>query len=412
MIDASARIVIVGAGHGGTAAAALLRQHGFTGQIMVLGAEQHTPYQRPPLSKTYLLEESNAPTPLRPAEFYRDQQIELRLTTSVTELNARNRTLRLDDGTVLGYDVAFLATGALPRTLPIPGAGLNEVHTLRTFDDALALRGSLRSGARLVVVGGGYIGLELSAMARRVGVSVTVLEMADRVLGRSAGVFLAQWLSEHHRAQGTEIAVGTSVERFVEDGDGCGRVAGVVLTDGRRLPCDVALVGAGSEPRDELARSAGLLCDGGIVVDAHGRTSDQNVFAIGDVTRRPLKRHPGRYRLESIPSAGEQAKHAVAAILGLPEPKPEVPWFWSDQGHLKIQIAGLPAFGERAVLRGDSASERFAVFHLDRADRLVAVETVNSTAEFMAGKKLIGAAAALDPDRIADVAVPLQELSR
>ncbi len=409
MTDDSTRVVIVGAGHGGTASAALLRQHGFTGEVILLGAEPHSPYQRPPLSKTYLLEESAAPAPLRPPDFYRDQRIDLRLNTVVAGLDPAERTLLLGDGSALRYTAAILATGARPRALPIPGADLGGVHTLRTFDDALALRRILRPGARLVIVGGGYIGLEMSAMARRLGVAVTLLEKAERVLGRSAGAFLAQWLTEHHSAQGTDIAVGTSVERFVEGDDG--RVAEVVLTDGRQLPCDAALVGAGSEPRDELARRAGITCDGGIVVDHHGRTSDPHVYAIGDATRRPVCRYPGAHRLESIPSAGEQAKQAVAEILGLPAPKPEVPWFWSDQGSLKLQIAGLPGLGEKAVLRGDPARDSFAVFHLDGADRLVAVEALNATPAFMAGKKLIGSASTLDADRIADPTSALRELA-
>jgi len=410
MIDDSTRVAVIGAGHGGTAAVALLRQHGFAGSVTLFGAERHLPYHRPPLSKTSPESGSGSPDPLRPAGFYPDQRIDLRLDSPVLALDPVAARLRLGDGSEIPYDVAVLATGARARRLPVPGADLPGVHTLRTLDDACLLRGGLRPGRRLVVVGGGYIGLEVAAMARRIGVAVTVLEAATRVLGRSAGPDLAAWLTERHRRQGTDVVLGAAVERFVPGPDG--RVAGVGLADGGEVPCDLVLVGIGAQPCDELARAAGLRCDDGVIVDERGRTSAPGVYAIGDMTRRPLPPYRGLHRLESIPSAGEQAKQAVTDLLGLPAPRPEVPWFWSDQFDLKLKIAGLPALAEKSVLRGGPTDEhRFAAFHLDGAGRVVAAETVNAGGEFMVAKKWIAEGTVVDPDGLADTARPLRTLA-
>lgn len=408
MIDDSTRVAVVGAGHGGTAAAALLRQHGFTGPLTLLGAERHVPYHRPPLSKSAQGSGSGPPDPLRPAGFYPDQRIELRLDAPVRALDPVAHLLHLGDGSALPYDVAILATGARPRPLLVPGAELPGVHFLRTLDDARRLGDDLGPRRRLVVVGGGYIGLEVASTARRLGALVTVLEAGERVLGRSAGLAIAAWLTDRHRAQGTCITLGAAVDRFEAGADG--RVATVGLADGSVLPCDVALVGVGAQPCDELARAAGLRCDNGVVVDDRARTSAAGVHAIGDMTRRPLPPYPGRHRLESIPSAGEQAKQAVADLLRLPAPKPEVPWFWSDQFDLKLKIAGLPALAEKSVVRGDPDDDRFAVFHLDGAGRVVSVETVNAGGEFMAGKKWIADGIVVDPDGLADPSTSLRTL--
>jgi 3-phenylpropionate/trans-cinnamate dioxygenase ferredoxin reductase subunit len=400
MIDDSAKVAVVGAGHGGTTVAALLRQHGFSGPVILLGAEPHLPYHRPPLSKTA----GGAHEPLRPEAFYAEQQITLRLGTAVQALDGP--TLVLGDGSRVESDTVVLALGARSRRLRVPGADLAGVHTLRSVDDARGLAAELGPGRRLVVVGAGYIGLEVASTARRLGVETTVVEVADRVLGRSAGTELADWLTARHRAQGTRILGGAAVEEFTAGPDG--RVKAVRLADGRELSCDLALIGVGAEPCDELAREAGLDCDGGVLVDERGRTSSPSVWAVGDMTRRPLAGRSGRFRLESIPSAGEQAKQVVADLLGRPAPAPEVPWFWSDQFGLKLKIAGLVGLGETTVVRGDVDDGRFAVFHLDGADRVVAVETVNAPGEFMAGKKWIAEGAVADPGTLADASAPLR----
>jgi 3-phenylpropionate/trans-cinnamate dioxygenase ferredoxin reductase subunit len=404
MIDDASRVVIVGAGHGGTAVAALLRQGGFTGRITVFGAERHLPYHRPPLSKTGT---QDGPELLRPAGFYADQDIELRLDSTVAALEPAAAQLVLDDGERIGYDVAVLATGAQARRLRVTGAGLEGIHTLRTLDDAAGLRADLGPGRHVVIVGGGYVGLEIAAVARQRCSEVTVLEGGDRLLGRSAGPDIAAWLQREHGSRGTRVSCGVAVTGFRAGPDG--RVASVHTTEGD-VTCDLVLLGVGAEPRDELARTAGLHCHDGVMVDEHARTSAPGVYAVGDLTRRPLPPHPGLFRLESIPSAGEQAKQAVAHILGAPAPRPEVPWFWSDQFQLKLQIAGLPSLAAESVVRGDRAEGRFAVYHLDPERRLVSVEAVNAPGDFMAGKRWIGERRRLDATALADAGIPLREL--
>jgi 3-phenylpropionate/trans-cinnamate dioxygenase ferredoxin reductase subunit len=402
------RIVIIGAGHGGANAAALLRQHGYDGEVVLVGDEPTWPYQRPPLSKDYLKGAmSDDDLLIKPKDFYADQDVDVRLGGAVRAIDTSARTVTLEGGESLGYDGLVLATGAAPRRLPVEGADLEGVHYLRNHDDALRLAAETVPGARLAIVGGGYVGLEVAASARHLGASAVVLEREQRALARVAGEDLAGFLVGHHAERGTEIHTGADVVRL-EGADG--RVCAVVLGDGTRFSCDAVLVGVGAIPRTELAEAAGIACDGGILVDGSGRTSAEGVYAIGDVTRRPLDHFPGHHRLESIPSAVEQAKQVVAHLLGAPAKPHDVPWFWSDQYDLKIKIAGLVGFGDRAVLRGDPLSAKFAVFHLC-GDAVVAVETVNSSPEFMLAKKLIASSAHVDAKRLADPTVPLRELA-
>lgn len=403
MIREPGRIVVVGAGHAGATVAGLLRQGGFGGELLLLGAETDLPYQRPPLSKKFMsgaLEHW-----LRPAEFYREQRISLRLGEHVVALDRAARQLRTAAGESIGYDVLVLAPGARPRTLPVPGAGLDGVLELRTLADARVLRKYLLDGSGLAVVGGGYVGLEAAAVARAHGAEVTVLERESRVLARSASERFAGFLAERHRARGTRIVTGAEV---VELTGRDGRVDGVLLADGIRIACGAVLVGAGVMPRDELAAEAGLSCDNGIVVDGCARTADPAVFAVGDATRRPVPGVGGTLRLESIPSATEQARQACAAILGGAPPPPEVPWFWSEQLGLKVQIAGLVGGARESVLRGDPAGGRFALFH--HTDRTVtAVESVGAPAEFTAGRRLIRSRIRIDPARLADTGTRLSD---
>ncbi len=406
MIDETARVAVVGAGHGGATVAALLRQSGFAGAIAIYGAEPHLPYQRPPLSKAGV---HHGPDLLRPAVFYNDQNIELCLRVPAHALDAAGSKLELADGRHVGYDVAVLAAGARPRRMLVAGAGLKGVHTLRTIDDAQALRGELGPGRRLVIIGGGYIGLEIAAVARERGAEVVILEGSDRILNRSAGPDIAKWISNEHQSRGTRISTRVAVTGFGAGSEGS--VTAVHTIDGD-VPCDLVLLGIGAEPCEELARDAGLLCDGGVVVDTRARTSADGVYAVGDMTRRPVPPYPGLYRLESIPSTGEQAKQAVSDILGKSAPRPEVPWFWSDQFHLKLQIAGLPALAEASVVRGDPALGRFAVYHFAADQRVLAVEAVNAPNDFMAGKKWIAARVSVDVDAVADATRSLRTLVR
>lgn len=400
-------VAVVGAGHGGTAVAALLRQHGFQGRVTLLGAEAHHPYQRPPLSKVHQKGLEIEAELLRPEKFFLDQDIDLRLGAQVNKIDRRNACLSLADGDDVPYDRLVLATGARARRPAIPGVDLPQVLTLRTLDDAQWLHHSLGPGIRVAIVGAGYIGLEVAAVARESGAIVTILEGSDRVLGRSAGADVAEWLTERHRSCGTEVVLGAQVRGFAADAQG--NLTSVKLRD-REIACDLAVLGVGAEPRVEIAVEAGFATEQGITVDSSARTRVPNVYAVGDATLRPLPLYGGLFRLESIPSTTEQARQVVAHVMGLEAPKAEVPWFWSDQFDLKLQIAGIPSQGVKAVVRGETDSGRFAVYHLDEHDRLAAVEAVNASSDFAAGKRLISTRSALSPGDLNDRNIPLKDL--
>ncbi|CAN7283913.1 NAD(P)/FAD-dependent oxidoreductase [Brevundimonas sp. LjRoot202] len=398
------RVVIIGAGHAGGTAAALLRQYGFEGPILLAGEEGAAPYQRPPLSKAWLKGETDLEgLLLRPESFYAEHDIELRTGVTATAVDPAARTVSFADGTMERYDALILATGSTARKLALPGADRPDLLELRTLADAEKLKAALGPGRRLAVVGGGYVGLEAAASARALGAAAVVIERMDRVLARVASQTLSDFFTRYHRDHGVEVLTSAEVTGF-EDG-------GVRLGDGRLVEADVILVGVGAQACGRLAASAGLACENGVVVDETARTSDPAIWAIGDVTFRPIPVHGGRrHRLESVPNALEQAKQAAAAIAGRPAPAPEVPWFWSDQYDVKLQIAGLPDGADRQVLRGDPAAAAFAVFHL-AGDRIVCVEAVNAPAEFMAGRQMIGRATAVDADRLADMGVSMKAVA-
>jgi 3-phenylpropionate/trans-cinnamate dioxygenase ferredoxin reductase subunit len=397
---------VVGAGHAGGTLVSLLRQHDHAGRLVLLGAEPHPPYHRPPLSKKFFSDDYEHL--LRPIDFYRTQDIDIHLSTEVTRIDRAAKAVLTDGGDVIAYTHLVLATGAAARPLLVPGADLDGVLSLRTLDDAITLRKNMTSARRLAIIGGGYIGLEVAAEAMaHGGVSVTVVEREARILARVASPEFSAVMHDQHANRGTEILTHTDVIGFV--GDRHGTVCAVQLANGSEIACDAALVGVGAVPRDDLARAAGIDCDGGILVDEAARTSDPSIFAIGDVTRRPLAGEPARIRLESIPSAVEQAKQAAAAITGTPAPAAEVPWFWSDQFDLQLKIAGIVRPCRPAIMRGDPATGKFALFHLTDEDTLAAVETSNSAAMFMAGKKLIGSETRLDPVLLADQSVDIRK---
>jgi 3-phenylpropionate/trans-cinnamate dioxygenase ferredoxin reductase subunit len=401
--------VVVGAGHAGGTLVALLRQQSHTGQITLLGAEPHPPYHRPPLSKKYFSDDYEQL--LRPIDFYRGQNIDVQLSKTVTLIDRAARRVVTSDRDTFSYDHLVLATGAAARPLAVPGCTLGGILSLRTLDDAIELRKTMAAARRLVIIGGGYVGLEVAAEAVAHGhVHVTVVEREDRILARVASAEFSQLIHQQHARRGTDILTGTDVVGFV--GDRHDVVRAVQLSDGRELECDAALIGVGAIPRDELARDCGIDCDGGIFVDEFARTSDPSIFAIGDVTMRPLAGHPHRVRLESIPSAVEQAKQAAAAITGAPAPKSEVAWFWSDQFDLQLKIAGLVRPTRPAIVRGDTDSGKFALFHLGADDHLAAVETSNAAALFMAGKKMIGNNSLVDAAMLADAAVDVRQCVR
>jgi len=381
-------VVIIGAGHAGGSCAASLRRAGYPGQITLVGAETHLPYQRPPLSKAWLSgepETGKAKLDLRPAAWYEKNQIGTRLGTRVTQIDRSRKRVLLTDGEVLGYDNLVLATGATPRRLRLPGAELPGVVVLRDRTDATVLRARLAEGRRLVVIGGGYLGLEAAATARLLGATVDVVEQADRLLARVASEPVAEAVALRHRAHGVTLHLGAQTRRIVGDD----HVQGVELGTGEVLPCDTVLMAVGAAPDITLAHAAELECRDGIVVDERCSTSDPAVFAIGDVTVRPIPGGQAR-RVESVGNAVEQAEQVAAALCGLPTPDPVVPWFWSDQYGQSVQIAGIAGPSDEQILHGHPGDDRFAVFHV-RDGRLTSVEAVNSPRDVMAGKRWITA---------------------
>lgn len=402
------KVLIIGAGHAGGSAAAFLRQYGHEGPIVLAGQEPAAPYQRPPLSKAWLKGEAGLEDLLlRPESFYVEQDIDLRTGATATGIDAGAKTVTFADGTIEAYDVLILATGSTARRLAIPGADRPGLLELRTLAHAEALKAALGPDRKLVIVGGGYVGLEAAASARALGADAVIIERMDRVLARVASHVLSDFFTGYHRRHGVEVLTSAEVTGF-ED-------AGVRLADGSLVEGDAVLVGVGGLACDALARAAGLACDNGVVVDEAARTSDPSVYAIGDMTFRPIPAHGAlRHRLESVPNALEQAKQAAAAIVGRAAPAPEVPWFWSDQYDLKLQIAGLPEGADRRVVRGEPDFEAeapsFAVFHL-AGDRIVCVEAVNAPAEFMAGRQMIGRQTPVDPAKLADRSVSMKEVA-
>ncbi|ACG76628.1 ferredoxin reductase [Phenylobacterium zucineum HLK1] len=408
MSDATAHVVILGAGHAGGTAAALLRQYGHEGPITLVGEEPIPPYQRPPLSKAWLKGEADADSlALKPLEFYAEHGIDFRPGVKAVQLKRSDRTVVLSDGSTLAYDVLIIATGARPIALPIPGADLAGVMFLRTAADAEQLKAAVGPGKRLAVVGGGYIGLEVAASGRALGAEVTVLEREPRLLARVACPELSTFFREYHEKHGVTFELGCSVTGF--EGE-AGRVTGVTLADGRTIACDAAVVGVGAAPNDEIAADAGLETARGVVVDLDARTSDPAVFAIGDVAHRPMPIYDRMFRMESVPNALEQAKQAAAAITGRPRPPGECPWQWSDQYDLKLQIAGYPFDADQIVVRGDPATAKFAVFHL-KGSQVQAVEAINAPPEFMMGKQLIANRKPVDPARLADPTISMKEVA-
>jgi 3-phenylpropionate/trans-cinnamate dioxygenase ferredoxin reductase component len=405
----SRHIVIAGAGHAGGSAAAMLRQLGWQGAITLIGEEPVPPYQRPPLSKAWLKGEATAESlALRPARFYPDATIDLRLATRVTAIDRAAKTVTLSDGGTLEYDTLILALGARARRLPLPGVDLDGVLELRSVADADRLKAALQPGASLAVIGGGYIGLEAAASARAMGAEAIIIERESRVLARVACPILSEFFQTFHRGQGVTIEVDAQVAAL----EGAnGRVSGVRLGDGRLIACDAALIGVGAVANYELAREAGLTCHNGIAVDLAARTDDSAIFAIGDCTSRPLPLYDRLGRLESVPNALEQAKQAAAMICGKPPPTPEVPWFWSDQYDLRLQIAGLPFDSTEIAVRGDVEAARFALFHLTATGTVQAVEAVNASTEFMGGRRIIARRKRLARADIEDMSISMQQLA-
>ncbi|MDY6872186.1 MAG: FAD-dependent oxidoreductase [Actinomycetota bacterium] len=381
----SERTLIVGASHAGAQLAASLRQEGWTGEIVLIGEESALPYQRPPLSKAYLAGKCTLDDlAIRSAEFYTKQRIQL-LDATVEAIDRSVGRLSLSTGDALPYDRLALCTGARPRRLPIPGADLAGVFYLRTVADVEMIREASSPGSRAVIVGGGYIGLETAASLRALGLEVTVLEATERVLERVTAPEVSAFFDRIHREEGVNIRTRALVEALSGDG----RIREVILAGGESIPADLVIVGIGVQPNTELAAAAGLAVDNGVVIDDQARTSDPEIVAAGDCASHDMARYGRRIRLESVPSAVEQAKVAAATVCGKSKKIAALPWFWSDQYDLKLQIAGLNTGYDEVILSGDPTRDRdFTCFYL-RAGELIAADCINRPRDFMLSKRVI-----------------------
>ena len=402
-------VAIIGAGQAGFQAAASLRDTGYAGRVVLIGDEPVLPYQRPPLSKSYLAGRSGVDDLwLRPTEFYAKQQIDLVYGDPVTAIDRRQRRLHLASGIEFSWDHLVLATGAACRPLAVPGAELDGVLTLRTLADADGLRQRLNETSEVVVVGAGFIGLEFAAVALARGTAVHIVELTRHPMGRVVSEPVSRFFAEAHIGWGAEVALGTGVTRILGAG---GRVTGVETTDGRHIPADLVLICIGVIPNARLASDAGLAVDDGIVVDEYLVTSDPAISAIGDCANFPTPFAPGRVRLESVQNAIDQGRCVADRLAGRPAPYQKVPWFWSDQGDLKLQIAGITIGHDTSVLRGDPADRNFSVFCF-RGGRLIGVESVNRTADHVIARRLLAGDPALSPEQAADESYDLRAHAR
>ncbi|MBL8471752.1 MAG: FAD-dependent oxidoreductase [Rhodocyclaceae bacterium] len=406
-------IIIVGGGHAGGELALAVRQNGHQGKILLVGEEPGLPYQRPPLSKGYLAGDlAAAAIQLKPQANFDKAQVEVMSGCRVAAIRRDSKHIELADGRRIGYARLALATGARPRKLPLVGVEaperLQNFHYLRTFADSEQIRAGFAPGARLVIVGGGYIGLEVAATAIKRGLKVTVLEALPRVLARVTSPEVAEFYAGVHRAAGVDLRTGANITGWRLNAEGSA-VSAVQLADGTEIATDLVVAGIGVLPNTELAAAAGLEVDNGIVVDPFARTSDPDIVAAGDCTNHPSALYGRRIRLESVPNALEQARTAAASLCGKEKPYAAVPWFWSDQYDLKLQMVGLNQGYEHCVLRGDPAARSFSAFYL-KDGIVIAADTVARMPEFLLAKRLVAERIPVDAAALADDAIPLKTL--
>lgn len=404
----SAGVVIIGAGQAGADASTALRQQGYVGSITMIGEESILPYRRPPLSKTFLLgEASEDELLLKPLETYQKFNIDCHLGIRVESIDRPNKTVQLADGSVMSYEHLILATGGQARRLNIPGAHHANIHYIRSVPDILRLRKDMLAGRRLIIVGGGYVGLEVAAVARKLELDVTVVEAMPRVLARVTAPELSAFYEQAHRGRGVNVLTGCGVRAFI----GEAQVEYVELDDGRRLEADLVIVGIGLVPGIELAQQCELdVAEGAIAVDAHTRTSDPNIFAVGDCTlHENLFYKDRRLRLESVPNASEQARVAAANICGNNSTYNSVPWFWSDQFDLKLQMVGLSQGYNQLVIRGRMEEESFIAFYL-KDGVVISADAVNRPQDFMFAKKLVALGIPVDANQLSDCNLSLKSL--
>jgi 3-phenylpropionate/trans-cinnamate dioxygenase ferredoxin reductase subunit len=379
--------IIVGAGHGGAQAAASLREEGYQGRITLISDERVAPYHRPPLSKAFLKDPAAGPQFLRGPKFFAEHGIDLLLETRATSIDRDAGRVMLGDAGALEFSHLVLALGGRPRRLPIPGADRPGVYSLFSLPDAEALRAALKKGGEAAVIGGGFIGLEVAATLVGLGFKTTVIEATPRLLGRAVAPLISEHMLQRHRVWGAEILLGESVEKI--EGDATGPTE-VLTRSGRRVPATLVVIGVGMTPTIALAEAAGLAIDNGVAVDDFLRASDPRIFAIGDCASYPHWSAGRRLRLESVQNATDQGRTVAKAIVGRPEPYRAAPWFWSDQGPIKLQMVGLSFEADDHVVSGSPEADRFSVYHFS-GPRLIAIDSVNSPAEHMLGRRMLAA---------------------
>jgi 3-phenylpropionate/trans-cinnamate dioxygenase ferredoxin reductase component len=400
--------VIIGTGQAGFQTAASLRTEGYQEKITLIGEEPHIPYQRPPLSKGFQLGQQYLESiELRPKQFYQDHQIELIAGKRVTAIDRRQRHVTLASGERFPCEKLVLAVGARNRMLSVKGAELDGVLYLRSFDEAVVVKERLKGAREIVVIGGGFIGLELAAVARLLGKSVTVLEALPRLMSRAVAPIISEFYRALHTSKGVKVVCGASVSEIAGS---CGRVQEVLLADGTRYPADLVFVGVGVVPNVELAHNAGIRIANGIAVNEYLQTDDENIFAIGDCAEHPCEFADARIRLESVQNAADQAQCAAATIAGRQNVYRALPWFWTDQFEFKLQMAGISNGHDSVVTRGNAQSGKLSVFYF-KQDRLIAIDSINRPLDHMIGRKLIAARMRLTPAQAADESVDLRKLA-
>ena len=399
-------LVIVGAGQSAIQCITSLRKEDYPGLITLVGEEEHLPYQRPPLSKGFLEDTvSNERLYFKKLEFFIENKVKLKLGTKAEEIDIENNNIHLSDNTKLSFDKLVFATGSSVRKLDFPGKDLNSIHYLRGLDDALSIKKDLQTRQNIVVVGAGYIGLEVAAIAAKQNKSVTVIEMADRVMNRTVDPQISDYYLNLHQKNGVTFKFNTSLKEII----GTNNPEKVVCSDGSEVAADMVVIGAGIMPNVELAENAGLSCDNGIVVNEFGKTDHADIYACGDCTNHPNKLLNKKIRLESVHNAMEQSKTVASSIINQSIAYNQIPWFWSDQYDHKLQIVGLSGDHDKVIIRGDMSEAKFMLFYT-KDDKLIAVDAVNNSKEFLICKKLVANKVTIKPDEISNPATNLNDL--
>ena len=400
------KLVIIGAGQSAIQCITSLKKEGYSGSIAPVGEEEHLPYQRPPLSKGFLEDSINKERLyFKKLDFFTENKIQLHLGLSAEKVNLENNKVYLSDRSELEFDKLVFATGSRVRHLDFPGSDLNSIHYLRSLDDAESIKNDLKISQNLVVIGAGYIGLEVAAIAAKNNISVSVIEMADRVMNRTVDPQISQYYLELHQKNGVAFKFNTSLEEIKGDTG----VQTVICSDGTEVKADTVIIGAGIIPNLELAEDAGIDCSNGITVDEYGRTNYKNIYACGDCTNHPNKLLNKNLRLESVHNAMEQAKTVASSIMSNLSEYSQIPWFWSDQYDHKLQIVGLSGEHDTVIMRGDTSDSKFMLFYT-REEELIAVDSINNSKEFLICRKLVTNKVKIKPSMISDPTTNLNDL--